>query len=43
MVIKMTFSLAYCIYVPSLPYYYYPTNAKDLKRIYAKFKLGHNS
>ncbi len=31
---------AYCIYLPSPVYYYYPTSAKELKRISAKFRPG---
>jgi hypothetical protein len=34
---------AYCIYLPSPAYYYYPTSAKDLKRISAKFRPGQDS
>jgi hypothetical protein len=34
---------AYCIYLPSPAYHYYPTSVKDLKRISAKFRPGQDS
>jgi len=36
-------SSAYCIYLPSPAYYYYPISAKDMKRISAKFRPGQDS